>query len=180
MKKTCLKEVMVAALIFASGLNGCSSSLSINPTLPTETVPPSNISQNSNPGEFTKLEESVHQEINRYRQSHNLPTLTLDTAISKEARLHSEAMATGKVPFSHQGFETRIKAISQKIPYRSAAENVAYNQGYTNPVQQAVEGWIKSKGHRENMEGDFNMTGIGISKNAKGEYYFTQVFIKRR
>lgn len=178
--KTRLTEVIVAALIFASGVNGCSSSLSISSTLPTEKVPLSNISQNSNPGEFTKLEESVHQKINQYRQSRKLPTLTLDATISKESRLHSEAMAKGKVPFSHQGFEARIKAIAQKIPYRSAAENVAYNQGYSNPDQQAVEGWIKSKGHRENMEGDFDMTGIGVSKNTKGEYYFTQVFIKRR
>lgn len=180
MKTTCLTEVIVAALISISGVNGCSSSLSISPTIPTENVPPSTISQNQNSGEFTKLEESVHQKINRYRQSRNLPTLTLDVTISKEARLHSEAMAKGEVPFSHQGFESRIKAISQKIPYRSAAENVAYNQGYANPDQEAVDGWIKSKGHRQNMEGDFDMTGIGISKNTKGEYYFTQVFIKRR
>jgi uncharacterized protein YkwD len=30
------------------------------------------------------------------------------------------------------------------------------------------------------MEGNFDLTGIGVSKNAKGEYYLTQIFIKRR
>jgi uncharacterized protein YkwD len=30
------------------------------------------------------------------------------------------------------------------------------------------------------MEGNYDFTGIGITKNAKGEYYLTQVFIKRR
>jgi uncharacterized protein YkwD len=86
-------------------------------------------------------------------------------------------MASGKVAFSHNGFEQRIKAISRVIPYSQVAENVAFNQGYSNPVQQSVEGWIKSPGHRTNIEGPYNLTGIGVVKNAKGEYYFTQIFV---
>jgi uncharacterized protein YkwD len=27
------------------------------------------------------------------------------------------------------------------------------------------------------MEGNYNLTGIGVAKNAEGEYYFTQLFI---
>ncbi len=126
----------------------------------------------------TSLEQSVHQQINQYRASHNLPPLTLDPRISEQARLHSRAMANGKVPFGHGGFEQRIQTINRVIPYRSAAENVAFNKGYSNPVQQAVEGWIKSPGHRINIEGQYNLTGIGVVKNAKGEYYFTQIFIR--
>ncbi|HBE19845.1 MAG TPA: CAP domain-containing protein [Cyanobacteria bacterium UBA11149] len=179
MKTKRLTEVIITTLIGFSWLNSCSSSLSISPSIPAEKVPDSTIARNPNSREYAKLEESVHQEINRYRQSRNLPPLTLNAAISKEARLHSEAMARGKVPFSHKGFPERITAIAQKIPYRSAAENVAYNQGYSNPEQQAVEGWIKSENHRQNMEGNFDLTGIGVSKNDRGEYYFTQVFIKR-
>jgi uncharacterized protein YkwD len=30
------------------------------------------------------------------------------------------------------------------------------------------------------MEGNFNVTGIGVAKNDKGEYYFTQLFILER
>jgi uncharacterized protein YkwD len=92
------------------------------------------------------------------------------------ARIHSENMANGKATFSHDGFEGRAKAIT--IPYQSVAENLAYNMGYSDPVRKAVEGWIKSEGHRKNMEGQFNLTGIGIAKNAKGEYYFTQLFVR--
>lgn len=125
------------------------------------------------------LEQSVHQQINQYRQAHKLPPLTLDPRISEQARAHSQAMASGKVPFSHQGFEQRVKAISRVIPYRASAENVAFNLGYSNPVEQAVQGWIKSPGHRINIEGQYSLTGIGVVKNAKGEYYFTQIFIRR-
>jgi uncharacterized protein YkwD len=138
------------------------------------------VSQSSNSLTFATLEQSVHQQINQYRKSRNLPPLTLDARITEQARIHSEAMASGRVPFSHDGFDNRVKAIAKSIPYRSAAENVAYNQGYSKPDEQAVEGWLKSPGHLKNIVGDFDLTGIAVSKNAKGEYYFTQIFIKRR
>jgi uncharacterized protein YkwD len=51
--------------------------------------------------------------------------------------------------------------------------------GYSKPDQQAVQGWLKSPGHYKNIVGDFDMSGIGVTKNAKGEYYLTQIFIKR-
>ncbi|MDF0555326.1 CAP domain-containing protein [Kamptonema sp. UHCC 0994] len=126
----------------------------------------------------TALEKSVHEQVNKYRVSRKLPPLTLDSRIIEQARIHSQNMANGKVPFSHNGFEQRVDAIGKSISYRGAAENVAYNLGFQEPDRNAVEGWIKSPGHRKNMEGDYNLTGIGIAKNAKGEYYFTQIFIR--
>jgi uncharacterized protein YkwD len=127
---------------------------------------------------ITDLETAVNQQINQYRASKKLPPLSIDPRISQIARIHSENMAKGKVSFSHDGFEGRAKAIT--IPYKSVAENLAYNFGYSDPVRNAVEGWIKSDGHRKNMEGQFNVTGIGVAKNAKGEYYFTQLFVRSR
>ncbi|UNU22719.1 CAP domain-containing protein [Microcoleus vaginatus] len=127
---------------------------------------------------ITDLEKAVNEQINQYRASKKLPPLSIDPRISQVARIHSEDMAKGKVTFSHEGFEGRAKAIT--IPYKSVAENLAYNFGYNDPVRNAVEGWIKSDGHRKNMEGQFNVTGIGVAKNAKGEYYFTQLFVRSR
>ncbi|MBD1807035.1 CAP domain-containing protein [Microcoleus sp. FACHB-SPT15] len=180
-----LAKIILGVFTLVGGVSGCAAAYEVfdspSQPLPTLSNPPnSTVSQRSTTNEFAALEQSVHQQINKYRQSRNLPPLALDARISEQSRLHSQAMASGKVPFSHNGFEARVKAIGQSIPYGSAAENVAYNQGYSNPDQQAVEGWIKSPGHRKNMEGQFDVTGIGITKNAKGEYYFTQVFIKRR
>jgi uncharacterized protein YkwD len=127
---------------------------------------------------ITNLEKAANQQINQYRASKKLPPLRVDPQMSQIARIHSENMANGKATFSHDGFEGRAKAIT--IPYQSVAENLAYNMGYSDPVRNAVEGWIKSEGHRKNMEGQFNLTGIGIAKNAKGEYYFTQLFVRSR
>lgn len=123
------------------------------------------------------LKQTIYDRINEYRASNNLPLLELNSTISQQAEIHSEKMARGKVPFSHQGFEQRIEAINTEIAYRRAAENIAYNSGYENPAERAVSGWIDSTNHRKNILGNYNLTGIGIAKNQQGEYYFTQLFI---
>lgn len=128
----------------------------------------------------TTLEQSIHQQVNQYRQSRQLPPLKLDPRISQQARIHSQQMAAGTVPFSHQGFSGRVQTVGQQIPYRRVAENVAYNQGFAEPATEAVRGWIESTHHRQNMEGQFKLTGVGVAKNAAGEYYFTQIFLLQR
>ncbi|HEY9641274.1 MAG TPA: CAP domain-containing protein [Coleofasciculaceae cyanobacterium] len=124
------------------------------------------------------MEQSILQQINQYRQKKKLPLLATNSIITQQARQHSQTMASRRV-MSHDGFSTRVANIGKSIAYRSAAENVAYNMGYSAPERQAVEGWLKSTGHRRNIEGNYNLTGIGVAKNAQGEYYFTQIFIKR-
>jgi uncharacterized protein YkwD len=182
MRQNHFTQMLVGMLVLAAGLSSCSSSLEFpsgaTSSLPPDNAPSSTVSQNRNSDDFATLEQSVYQQVNQYRQSRNLPPLKLDPRISEQARLHSQEMASGRVPFSHEGFDGRVKAIAKSIRYRRAGENVAYNQGFSNPGQQAVEGWIKSPGHRENMEGNFDLTGMGVAKNARGEYYFTQIFIK--
>jgi uncharacterized protein YkwD len=173
-------KIIFGVLVLAGGLSSCSSSSSVNQSLPSKSTPPSTVSQRSNSSTFATLEQSVHQQINQYRKSRNLKPLTLDSRISEQARIHSEEMAKGRVAFGHNGFEGRVSALSKSISYRTAGENVAYNQGYSEPDQQAVQGWLKSPGHYKNIVGDFDLTGIGVTKNPKGEYYFTQIFIKRR
>ena len=144
--------------------------------IPARPLPQTSMNTKVASSAITDLEKAVNQQINEYRASKKLPPLRVDPQMTQIARIHSENMANGKATFSHDGFEGRAKAIT--IPYQSVAENLAYNMGYSDPVRKAVEGWIKSEGHRKNMEGQFNLTGIGIAKNAKGEYYFTQLFVR--
>jgi uncharacterized protein YkwD len=127
---------------------------------------------------MSKLELATYNLVNKYRQSKNLPPLVVDPAISAQARAHSANMArTGNL--SHDGFHERAESVSQTIVYRKAAENVAYNMGYAQPDLIAIQDWIESPGHNRNMTGPFDMTGIGVTQNAKGEYYFTQIFIRK-
>ncbi|HAZ43054.1 MAG TPA: hypothetical protein DCZ55_00720 [Cyanobacteria bacterium UBA11371] len=166
--------------------SGCDSVVSgakdilVTPATPIASVPaPKNTNKKPNTSRYAALEAEIHAKINQYRQSQNLPPLTLDPRISEQARIHSQAMASRKATFSHDGFEKRVDAIAKSIPYRSAGENLAYNQGYRKPVDQAVEGWLNSPGHYKNIVGDFDLTGVGVVKTPQGRYYFTQIFIRR-
>lgn len=119
--------------------------------------------------------DAIHQQVNDFRRSQGLDPLTLEPAISAEALRHSEAMAQSGT-LSHSGFEDRIDRLSQTLSLRSAAENVAFNFGHSDPASQAVSGWIDSPGHYMNMVGNFSTTGIGVFQDDQGRYYFTQIF----
>lgn len=122
------------------------------------------------------METDVLSLINRYRRGKGMTALVMNSVVSEEARKHSSNMATGKVPFSHDGFSTRSKTITTKLPAtKSVAENVAYGQV---SAQEVVNDWIKSPGHKQNIEGNYTQTGIGIVADANGVLYYTQIFIR--
>ncbi len=125
-----------------------------------------------------QLEQTAHDQVNQYRASKNLPALKWNDVIATQARQHSANMASGQTGFGHNGFQGRVQGTG--LDYQSAAENVAYNQGYKEPVTVAVKGWLDSPGHRKNIEGNYDTAGIGVAQNAKGEIYFTQIFIRSR
>ena len=75
-------------------------------------------------------------------------------------------MARGRVGFGHDGFGSRAAHSGGK------AENVAYNR----TARGAVSSWLGSPGHRRNIEGSYNLTGIGIAPGRRGGYFFTQIF----
>jgi uncharacterized protein YkwD len=141
------------------------------PVLAQVTTDDSNLSQ---------MEQDIHNQINQYRESIGLNPLIWDETISQQSRIHSVNMANGKFPLGHDQFEQRAEMIMTKITYSQAAENVAFNYGYADPASQAVQGWLKSPGHKKNIEGKFNLAGVGVVKNSKGEYYFTQIFVLSR
>lgn len=150
----------------------------------SNSVPNSSIVLSSKPvnaaSQIAAIEKSVHQQINQYRGKKGLPPLKINSKISKIARQHSQNMANKEVSFGHNGSSFRYNKVSKVVDYRGVAENVFYNQGYMNPGKTAVTGWIKSSGHRRNIEGKYQVTGIGVARSSRGEYYFTQLFVKQR
>ena len=145
---------------------------------PVKRTPPNNRRTPTPKFVVNALELSVHQQVNQYRQSLDLPPLVFDPAISIQARIHSNDMAkTGKM--NHDGFNDRANTIAQTINYRSVSENVATNMGYDRPDAIAVKGWLESPGHHRNIIGRYDLTGIGVSRDAKGEYFFTQIFVRK-
>ena len=130
----------------------------------------------STTAEYAKFSEDILERINQHRRSRGLSALKINNVIVAEAEKHSQQMATGRTAFGHAGFDARISRISNQIgAARKSAENVALGSRTANEV---VTGWLNSPGHRKNIEGDFNLTGIGIARNKKGVLYYTQLFIK--
>jgi uncharacterized protein YkwD len=114
--------------------------------------------------------------VNEFRRSKGLPALQANSYISSVALGHSRDMLTGKSPFGHDGFRQRIGLISSRLgKLHVAAENVASG---AMDAREVVDGWLHSPGHRRNIMGDFQLTGIGVAEAANGMIYFTQIFVK--
>lgn len=122
-------------------------------------------------------ESAVLQHVNEYRAKHGLSALIFNSTMSQEAVAHSRAMATSHIGFGHLGFEGRIKRLYRVIPNANGgSENVA--AGKWN-AKQVVDGWMNSPGHRRNILGHYNVTGIGIAHDSRGRTYYTQIFIRK-
>jgi uncharacterized protein YkwD len=159
-----------------SAVEACEQGQAIAPTPAPETIAVEPAQADTG---MADLEQEVLAQINAHRQSIGLEPLASNPVIVAQSREHSQQMAAvGSL--SHDGFEERVEAIAAALSYRSAGENVASNQGFADPATQAVQGWLNSPGHRRNIEGDFDLTGIGIAQAADGTYYLTQIFIKTR
>ncbi len=128
--------------------------------------------------DFTTLQQAILAEVNTYRTSKNLKPLQELPLITEEAIKHSKNMGNGRVAFGHDGFDNRMDRIMGQIKNANAcAENVAFGK-FT--AQEVVKRWIQSPGHRKNIEGNYNLTGIGVVRGKDGYPYFTQIFINQR
>lgn len=113
---------------------------------------------------------------NVFRGQQQVPPLRWSQALSSIAEAHAQEMARGEMPFSHKGFNERVSRYP--FPHLSAAENLAMNGGVSDAAGVAVDGWIKSPGHRKNLLGAFDLCGIGVARSAGGQFFFTQLFAR--
>jgi uncharacterized protein YkwD len=111
---------------------------------------------------------------NEFRAKHGLPPLKWSQPIANIGKKHSKDMGDGKVPFGHEGFNKRVK--EYPVPPQSAAENVAWNSNVSDVARVAVDGWIKSPGHRKNLLSNHTYCGIGVYRNSSNAFYLTQLF----
>ncbi|BCA95106.1 transporter [Legionella antarctica] len=122
------------------------------------------------------IQNAILIHINKYRQNQGLSPLQMDNNIVKEAKQHSLDMANHRMSFGHKYFNNRINRLHAKIKNSNAgAENVAYNY---KDAQDVVYNWVRSPGHKRNIEGNYNLTGIGIARDKNGKIYFTQIFLR--
>jgi uncharacterized protein YkwD len=128
----------------------------------------------SEPYTLSSLETDILNEVNRYRQSKGLQLLQSNSIIETEAAMHSQQMASRQVPFGHAGYNERVARIGKRLGGVSySGENVAMGKMNAKTV---VQNWLKSAPHKKNIEGNFNLTGIGVSRDNSGVIYYTQLF----
>lgn len=130
------------------------------------------------------LEKQAFALINQKRAEIGLEPLAWSDEVAKIARLHSENMVKFNF-FSHKGIDGKMvdgRADSLGVTkWTAMGENIAYNRGYQNPIETAVEKWLLSPSHRDNLlNSRWRESAIGIAVTNDGTYFFTQVFLKRK
>ncbi|MCY4652370.1 MAG: CAP domain-containing protein [Dehalococcoidia bacterium] len=155
--------------------------------------------------DIRQLEDRTHQLIDAERAKRGLSRLEHIEKIRLIARSHSEDM-TERAYFSHdtpEGLDPTDRGRNAGYDCRKdygsyfsfgLAENiyqgglislttfingVAFHDWFTleEIAAGAVESWMNSKGHRENiLDSSYDRTGIGVSIAEDGKVYFTQNF----
>lgn len=150
------------------------------PTQPTtQPVTEPTVSETTEPNEgntseVSSYEKQVVELVNKERASKGLSPLTLNTELSRVARIKSEDMRDNGY-FSHNSPTYGSPFDMMKsfgISYRTAGENIAMGQQSPEAV---VTAWMNSDGHRANIL-NANFTQIGVGYAANGNYW-TQMFI---
>jgi uncharacterized protein YkwD len=69
--------------------------------------------------------------------------------------------------------------MAKGLPIRNSAKTSTYKNPDAELPQRAIEGWMASPPHRDNLlSADFRESGIGVAQGADGETYVTQDFIR--
>jgi len=138
---------------------------------------------NRNPAaSVARLEGEVVERVNRIRTQRGLPPLQIDPELAALARAHSCRMARQGF-FAHTSpsdgtVADRVREAG--LEFRAVAENLARNANVPDPAAVAVEGWLQSEEHRDNLlRPTFTRTGVGACAGDPG-HYFTQIFLEPR
>jgi uncharacterized protein YkwD len=142
------------------------------------------VSANVAPVTVFDLEKKAFQLINEKRAALKLAPLEWSEDVARVARVHSQNMAQHKF-FSHTGFDGSMvddRADQNGLSrWRAIGENIAYNRGYENPIEFAVERWMLSPKHKQNLlDTRWKESAVGIAVASDGSHYFTQVFLLRK
>jgi uncharacterized protein YkwD len=130
--------------------------------------------------DLRKLESGVGIRINEYRVSAKKPPFESNEKVAKLARAHSRDMAKGKVGFGHAGLQERAALIGSSIEVAGVAENISRHDRSSGFVDAALKKWLASPLHKKNIDGDYDLAGVGAAQDANGVVYFTQIFVKKR
>ncbi|MBT9583053.1 CAP domain-containing protein [bacterium] len=128
------------------------------------------------------LEQSILVLCNRARLQAGVPPLEWDGHLALAARGHSRDMAEfdffdheSPVPQKHDT-EARVRQAGGRADL--VAENLFWSSGHgcSTVASMAVDNWLHSEGHRENLLGrEYAHLGVGVFQRGQ-TFWITQVF----
>ena len=152
-----------------------------------------------------QLEQRIFDEINAERSHEHLTVLRLDRRLTGVARTHSEDMVKRRF-FDHinpDGEDPTARGKRDGYACVKRVDRLAYRDGLAENLfdeprfsrvritsgqrsydwntpdviaRQAVEGWMRSPGHRRNiLEKAYDRTGVGVAVSSE-HVYITQLF----
>lgn len=135
----------------------------------------------------TLLEELIHQEINRVRDSLKLKTLTDDEQLKAAADIQCNYITSQNI-LTHTHSLKKYATIKNRVMFAGSkhqyiAENIAYI-GVANPItyrdlaKKFVYNWLHSPTHLKNIKNSrYTYSGISCKVNKKSNrVYASQVF----
>jgi len=133
-------------------------------------------------GDYTTLSVAAQEQkllnlLNQDRAAYGLPALTLDSELSRIARMKSQDMNHNHY-FAHTSPTYGNAAAMLKLfgyAYNGVGENIAHHAN----VEKAQAAFMSSSGHRQNILGSqWTKVGIGICIDQNGFIYATQLFVR--
>lgn len=125
---------------------------------------------------LTQEEQETLDLINKYRNQNGLASLTPLLDLQEVSKLKAKDLIENSY-FSHTSpnFGNPFEMLTKnEIDYSIAGENLA---GNINP-QKAIEAWINSPSHKENiLEDKFEYTGICVRESPIYGKVFVQLFV---
>jgi len=129
------------------------------------------------------FEQSAFEILNQKRAERGLKPLVWSEKVASVARMHSQNMAEFDF-FSHRGIDGKL--VSDRADtvglgtWNAIGENIAFERGYDDPIAKAIDLWLNSPAHYDNlMDPNWKESAVGIAVAPNGAYYFTQVFLRK-
>ncbi|MGC1206063.1 MAG: CAP domain-containing protein [Flavobacteriaceae bacterium] len=162
-----LTKLPLLALFAVFALTSCSTEI-IDDKVATLELKSTNIKPKT-------IEVEILELLNNHRLSLGLDPLVDMTIIKSVANTHTDYMVDND-EVSHANFFERSNYLKQNAEAERVSENVAY--GYSS-ADSVVRAWLKSDGHKANIEGDYTNFDVSAELNDEGKWYYTNIFIKK-
>jgi uncharacterized protein YkwD len=140
--------------------------------------------QNDGKASADAQEQTMLCLVNQARTARGLPRLVATKALVKAAD-HKARDILRCDEFSHEACEREFTYWMTHFGYDgcNAGENIAWGSGGLGTPASIFKAWMKSQGHRENILGPYEETGIGLQSGKLegygGAHIWTQEFGSR-